>query len=184
MKKSYGVWASWLNIASSFAAFGIGMIIIGKGGSGADAAVVGAPLLTGSEMLKLVIGLCLITQAAALAKLSGGRGARAVGFIAGLAMFVAGALGLAAVWLPAFHRAGSAVNMIALCGVAATGLWAALSGLAGFRDTHLPTWLCILGVLFAIPSLAAPFMPPMALGAFIIGIIWNFGVGICLSRAG
>jgi len=182
MKTFYGAPASWLNIAASFVAFGIGMIIIGRGGSGTDATVVGAPLLTLSEALKLIIGMCLIAQATALSGVLGRSGPRAIGIVAGLAMLTAGAIGLATIWLPMAGNWGSVVNLIALCGVAATGLWAALSAFWGLRCKDLPTWLCVVGFLLAIPSLAAPFLPPIALAAFVFGIIWNFGVGLRLSH--
>lgn len=182
MKSSVGVIASWVNVVSSFAAFGLGMIILGKGGSaGTDAIATGAPLLLAAEAVKLVIGGSLTVQVHALGRATGGWVPKLTGFAGALLMIVAGGAGIAAILNPDLRSLASFVNPLASGAVVATGLWALTSVLARRKDGSFPVWMACVGWLLPIPSMAMVFVPAAGLGAFVLGVLWNIGVATVLG---
>ena len=183
MKSPIGALASWANVTCSFAAFGLGLTIMAKGGSaGADAITVGAPLLLTGEALKLLIGGSLAIQVSAFARVTGGWLPRLAGFSSALLMVAAGAMGVAAILDPRFRPLASFVNPVALGSVVASGLWSLTSILAGRKDRRMPLWMVVVGALLPLPGVAALFVPAAGLAAFVLGVLWNIGVGIALSK--
>lgn len=182
MRSDLGGLASWANIGFSIAAFIVGVVIVGRGGTGgADAMVAGAPLLLFGEGLKLAIGLCIAAQASALGRLIPGLAPRLLGFASALFMVSAGLIGAGAVLVPALRGLAAAVNPMALASVAASGLWALTTTIGTLKARWFPLWLMIAGALLPLPSLAALVWPAAGLGAFAVGLVWNLGLALILT---
>lgn len=183
MKSSIGVLASWANVTFSFAAFGLGLTILGRGGSAdADAITVGVPLLVTAEALKILIGVTRAAQVAALGRVTGGMLPRLAGAACAVLMIVAGTMGVAATLSPQFRGLGAFVNPVALSGVVATGLWALASVIASRKAHRFPAWMAFIGALLPLTGIAALFIPAAGLAAFIVGVLWNIGVGAMLGK--
>jgi hypothetical protein len=183
MNQTLGAYAAWCNIAASFAAFGIGITIMLKGGAGgASAIVVGPALLFVAEVLKLVMALCLLFEAKALHVLTGHRLPLFFGIVTAILIAIAGSMGICAVLSASLRALGGYVNQLASASLVASSLWALTSVVTGWPKRLFPTWAATVGILLAISSVAAMIAPAFGLGAFVLGVIWHTAVGLRLGE--
>ena len=177
-----GGWA-----ALAVAAFGVARLVALAGLLGPSHA--GA---AGWTALLLAAGLAMaVAQAVAVDRVRRhlGPGSRLI-WTASASGWTGAALGLAGVALVGVRllSAGPAEALktgliLGWLPVFATALWAAGVCAADWRRLRLPSWLRVVGTLFAVMSLAAAVLPFVGALALPLSLAWWIGLGVVLLRA-
>lgn len=176
----------------------IGSVVVGvtlmqsTGGTASSAALGNNPqLLTLAELLKLGSAAAAFPVVGAVASRLSGLTPKStyaiarIGYLGALVLIGSAILGLLTLYTTLLDptRGALIANAVGLSAAAATGLWAALSGVFGWRG-GLPKWLCVVGVVLGVVSLAAVFLPPVGMLMALFGLIWLIGLGLLfLKRA-
>lgn len=174
----------------------IGSVVVGvmlmqaTGGDAASTALAGQPqLLTVAELLKFGSAIAGFIVVGALTGRLTAKGIKPasimalIGYLGSLLLAASGGIGLAALYTDILEPATGATlaNQAGLASAAATGLWAGLCGLFGWKSA-LPKWLCVVGVLLAVVSLAMVAVPPVGLLTALTGLIWLVGLGLLFLK--
>jgi hypothetical protein len=84
----------------------------------------------------------------------------------------------------AFHGVQAIFWALARGAMFATGWWALLCSLAGWRGKQLPRVLCCLGIVTGISLILVFAIPALEVVAPIVGLLWLPWLGIALIRKG
>lgn len=107
------------------------------------------------------------------------------GLLGGLAI-LQGGYGLGTALLPAgatYANINSWINRLGLTALFCNGVWLLLIGWNA-RNTHrLPPGLCYLAMIGGIANLLALILPPVALLALVLGLLWSLWLGVLLIAA-
>lgn len=147
-------------------------------------------LLTAAEILKFgsaVTSAWVVASVDSRFKVLRGKGnglVLAIGMLAAALLTASAVTGLAPLWLGIGNPAQitPVAHGLGLASVAANGVWALIVAVSAWPAKVTPRWLCIMGGLLGIASLAVIAMPPVGLLTATFGVVWLIGLAVAFSR--
>lgn len=165
---------------------GVGIHLMQTTGGGAASADLASnpQMLTLAEALKLASALLYLPVITALKdrfkthRITASGGLSVFGYGGTFLLFLSGVIGLITLYTTTLLPETGALlaNQLGLASAVATGVWAGLCGLFGWRK-GLPKPLSVTGMLLAAVSLAMAFVPPIGLLTALLSLIWLIGLG-------